>query len=502
MKVVSYTRTTTCRPGVTESPPDIISIQNQHIQNYAKAHGWKIEGKYSDRKNDPNENGGFERMLSDGMQRKFDVVIVDSIFRAGKDLWNAKEVLLQTFTYANIVFVVVEDDFDGTTCTKEEAEAYFTEKYKIYRQDHIRHQCRERNRKGIINWNDLIYGYRFSDDQTEMVIDEKTAPVVKRIFTMYADGKTSGEIAKALTEEKILKPKAMQQTRAKVVDPYIWSTQTINRMLGKSTYAGYWTKTVYGVSCEFTNEPIVSTELFDKVQAILKTNQSKSASRKPVERNRYAGIVCDSRDGFCLHLRTIRSGLKYFAYARNQRGRGGNRHVLLSDVDTAVRNALVTAKNQSTAISEKIRTQGKAYAEQRIARMKESYHTHALLIAEQERERVEAQKKYAEGLITAEDLQKTEERNLALIQKLEKEFLAFPEKVKRVEIAFGDANPWVVLMNTWDPVLPLSREVLNRYVARVELDQLTTITVILRESEWFRELPEEWREQKDGKEEP
>ena len=57
-------------------------------------------------------------------------------------------------------------------------------------------------------------------------------------------------------------------------------------------------------------------------------------------------------------------------------------------------------------------------------------------------------------------------------------------------------------MKTWDPELPLNREVLHRYVERIELDQLTTIQVILKEEEWYLLLPKEWRDETDGEEEP
>ena len=109
MRYVSYTRTTACIPG--DIPANIITEQNERIKHFAKEHGWKIQEKYSDRKKDPNENTGFEKLLRDGMQRKFDGVIVDSIFRTGRGIGNAREVLYQTFYYAGINFAVVEDDF-------------------------------------------------------------------------------------------------------------------------------------------------------------------------------------------------------------------------------------------------------------------------------------------------------------------------------------------------------------------------------------------------------
>ena len=48
MRIVSYTRTTSCYPGA-DIPANIITEQNNRIKDYAECHGWKIsESKGSD----------------------------------------------------------------------------------------------------------------------------------------------------------------------------------------------------------------------------------------------------------------------------------------------------------------------------------------------------------------------------------------------------------------------------------------------------------------------
>ena len=193
MRLVSYTRTTTCYPGKLSSDASITE-QNERIGEYARLHGWRISEKYSDRKKDQMENSAFEKLLADGMQRKFDAVIVPSVYRAGKDLWGAKEVLLQTFHYAGIGFVIVEDDFISIGKPNHEAEKYFDEKYSQFRQETIRYRVNQRNRNGILSWNDVKYGYKLTDDY-KLVIDPETAPVVKRMFELCASGMHPARIA-------------------------------------------------------------------------------------------------------------------------------------------------------------------------------------------------------------------------------------------------------------------------------------------------------------------
>ena len=493
MRAVSYTRTTSCFPGETDYPADVIAIQNRHIADYAKANHLKLMDKYSDRKKDNHENSAFEQLLADGMQRKFDIVIVDSIFRAGKDLWNAKEVLLQTFHYAGIAFVVVDDGFDSTGKTNDEAEAYFAEKYKEYRKEHIQYQVKERNRKGILSWNDLVYGYQMNDDNTGILVDPDTAPVVKRIFTMYAAGTSAAVIAETLRAEKVLTPKAVKGTKAEIQDPYRWSALTVTRLLTKTVYAGYWTKTVHGVSCEHTNEPIVPQALFDQVQKIVEETRASAPPRKPMTLNRYAGLVCDNKEGFCLHLRRIKSGLEYFVYGKDQRKRGGDKHVLVSDVDAAVREELGRQKELAFRIRDMIRREGPDRVDALRGDLKKNYIVHAMMIAEQDKERMARYSEAAAADIT-EEAAALEGGESDLTEIYETVFQEYPEKAERIKTTYSEDNPWLKLMLTWDESSELGKEVLQKYVSRIVLDQLTTIMVELKEQEWLLELPVEWRE--------
>lgn len=493
MRAVSYTRTTSCFPGDMDYPADVIAMQNRHIADYAKTNHLKLVDKYSDRKKDDRENSAFEKLLDDGMQRKFDVVIVDSIFRAGKDLWNAKEVLLQTFHYAGISFAVVEDGFDSTGKSNEEAEAYFAEKYKEYRKEHIRYQVKERNRKGILSWNDLVYGYQMNDDNTGILVDPDTAPVVKRIFTMYAAGTSAAVIAETLRTEKVLTPKAVKGTKAEIQDSYRWSALTVTRLLTKTVYAGYWTKTVHGVSYEHTNDPIVPRELFDLVQKKVEEARALAVPRKPITSNRYAGLVCDSKDGFCLHLRRIKSGLEYFVYGKDQRKRGGDKHVLVSDVDSAVRKELGRQKELAIRIRDMIRREGPDRVDALIGDLKKNYIVHAMMIAEQEKKRM-ARYSEADAADITEEAAALESGESNLTEIYETIFQEYPVKANRIQTVYSEDNPWLKLMLTWDEGSELEKEVLHKYVSRIVLDQLTTITVELKEQEWLSELPVEWRE--------
>lgn len=123
MRCVSYTRTTSCKED-GKIPADIIKQQDQHIQEYLKKQGWTLSAKYCDRKKDTEENTAFEELTKDGIDRKFDMVVVDSIDRCSRTISCADDVLVKTFVPAGIHFAVVQDEFISIGKTKEELYEY------------------------------------------------------------------------------------------------------------------------------------------------------------------------------------------------------------------------------------------------------------------------------------------------------------------------------------------------------------------------------------------
>ena len=79
MKWVSYTRSISSRIG-EENPSNTIAEQNERIARYLKKCGCSVSEKYSDRRRTAEATEGFDKLVQDGMARKFDAVVVDSIF--------------------------------------------------------------------------------------------------------------------------------------------------------------------------------------------------------------------------------------------------------------------------------------------------------------------------------------------------------------------------------------------------------------------------------------
>lgn len=144
----------------------------------------------------------------------------------------------------------------------------------------------ENARKGYRNGGFPIYGYKnvrvFDEKEnpkTKYEVNEAEAKVVKLIFELYAKGNGLKNIVMELAGRKI-KPRSGTY----------WSKSTVANILRNETYIG-WTvfnkrdKKTIGrqfkpknewIIIKNTHEPIVSQELFDKVQKLIEERQPKN----------------------------------------------------------------------------------------------------------------------------------------------------------------------------------------------------------------------------------
>ncbi|MCL2774326.1 MAG: recombinase family protein [Oscillospiraceae bacterium] len=93
--------------------------------------------------------------------------------------------------------------------------------------------------------NSAIYGYRKSpEDKNKWLIDEEAAPIVRRIFQMTIDGNGPYQIARMLTDEKILRPTTYFALRdgydiPHPDDKYNWGGRSVQNILDKPEYMGH-----------------------------------------------------------------------------------------------------------------------------------------------------------------------------------------------------------------------------------------------------------------------
>ena len=103
-----------------------------------------------------------------------------------------------------------------------------------------------------------LYGYQVENGKT--VIHSEESEVVKRVFSLYVEGKTLNSIATMLTEEKV----------AYFQDEVKWNKNTINRMIENEKYMG---NEVY--------PKIISPSLFNQAKTVKEKKSCKQEKHTP-----------------------------------------------------------------------------------------------------------------------------------------------------------------------------------------------------------------------------
>jgi hypothetical protein len=136
------------------------------------------------------------------------------------------------------------------------------------------------------------YGYlKNPKDKHKFVIDKEASYIVKKIFNMILLGKSRKEIAKHLNSKNVLTPSLYKLSKENINNEDLirskkWSAEIVNRILRNETYVGtliqniktkpnYRTDKLVDVDkskwivTKNHHEPIISKEIYDKVQDIL-----------------------------------------------------------------------------------------------------------------------------------------------------------------------------------------------------------------------------------------
>ena len=262
MKCVSYTRAASwARLEGSES----IQEQNEAIASWVIRHeGFEIIKKYSDRKQDVTAQDGFMEMIKDGMERKFDCVVIKNVAFIASNMRTVRYHLLDTLYAAGIHLAVVDDDIDTSKMDKQEVIAYFEKKKFDNHGDIFRKWLSER-KEGFVLSNSIPYGYARKDGEDVLVKDNAVSAIVDEIFKRTFAGEAAEHICGWLNWENIDTP---HDYHKKVFGKEIvggrgyWDAVKLRRIIRNPAYTGAAVDGKQHVVARQMNEAYVTEEQF------------------------------------------------------------------------------------------------------------------------------------------------------------------------------------------------------------------------------------------------
>ncbi len=314
-----------------ENKGDSNSIQNQRaiLEKYAKDNGFEniqifIDDGYSGVSfNRPD----FQRLLEMMEQGKVSTLITKDLSRLGRNYIEVGNYTEMLFPRWNVRYIAVNDNYDSLYSEGNEFAPFknlFNEWFARDTSKKIRAVVKAKAERGERVSTQIPYGYKKDPDvKGHLLIDEETAPIVRRIFELCAQGMGPTNIGNVLRDEKIFKPtirryheQGIYGTVTDTDKPYGWTAETIGRILKNEVYLGhtincrtrvisYKDKRQVDVPkseqyrFENTHEAIIDQETWDAVQ---KVREGKRRRNNMGELDKYSGLLYCSDCGSKLYF--------------------------------------------------------------------------------------------------------------------------------------------------------------------------------------------------------
>ena len=264
MRAVIYARYSS--DNQTESS---IEGQLRECMEFADQTGLEVIGNYIDRAYSAKTDNRpeFQRMIKDSYKRAFDAIIVWKLDRFARNRYDSAH--YKTLLKKNGVKVIsaketITSGSEGILL--ESVLEGMAEYYSAELSEKVVRGMTENALKGKNNGGQVTFGYMI-DDAMYFHPHPTTAPIVKEIFTLYADGKTIKQIVDYLNEKKITTIRGGKMT-----------INIVQRMLSNRRYIGEYKfrDTVIPGAIP----ALVPIQLFERVQQRLVINKRAPARHK------------------------------------------------------------------------------------------------------------------------------------------------------------------------------------------------------------------------------
>lgn len=238
------------------------------------------------------ERQGFQDMMYDVYNGKVNCIIVKDLSRFGREYIEMGDYLEKIFPLIGVRFIAINDHYDNNVTSFDISVPIKNIINTLYAKDLSKKSAaalRIKQQNGEFIGTYASYGYMKSkEDKHKIVIDEETAPVVKMIFEWKAQGFSYASIGRKLYDMGVMPPCRYRYDKGilkgkRYSEIVFWSQRTLKTILENEVYIGNMvqgrrkSRFFEGMNevkvdkqdwsvVKNTHEPIISQELFDKVQ--------------------------------------------------------------------------------------------------------------------------------------------------------------------------------------------------------------------------------------------
>lgn len=286
-----------------------IEGQLKTCYEFARKQGYTVIAEYIDRalSGTTDNRPQFLKMIEDSNKKHFDGVLVYQLDRFARNRYDSatyKAKLKKNGVRVYSARENITDDASGILV--EGLLESMAEYYSAELSQKIRRGMDINAEKCLCTGGNIALGYKVIDKQ--FYVDEATAPIVQRVFELYANGKTVTEICDILNAEGIKTSRGVA-----------FNKNSLRTILKNKRYIGIYTYKDKEIPDGIPR--IIDDDLFYKVAKIMETNKKAPAKAKAKEEYLLTTKL------FCGHCKemmrgyggTGKLGKRYYYYACNGR---------------------------------------------------------------------------------------------------------------------------------------------------------------------------------------
>lgn len=317
-----------------------IVTQKRMLTDYVKERGWDLAETYIDDgySGTTFDRPAFQRMLKDIEHGYIDCVITKDLSRLGRNYAKTGYYTEEYFLEHGVRYIAVNDNVD-TMKDDNDIAPFKNILNEMYAKDisrKIRSARAVNAKQGKFLGSKPPFGYtRCPSDKHKLIIDEKPAQIISRMFEMFASRDSGRHISEVFNNEGILSPRAYFYQQIGRENPLnesmTWNSNTVMQLLKNQVYIGNMVQGKRRVTSfktksravvpeedwivvEDTHEAIVGKDVWARVQQKIASGKSPRVT-KSGEISLFAGVARCADCGAAMTINTKQyGGRTYYIY--------------------------------------------------------------------------------------------------------------------------------------------------------------------------------------------
>lgn len=465
----------------------------------------------------------FISMMEDIKAGKVNCVIVKDLSRFGRNYIESGRYIEKIFPYLGVRFISITDNIDSISSLDSTTELMIPFKNLMndaYCRDisiKVRSHLDIKRKNGQFIGSFAPYGYiKSPENKNQLIVDEQTANVVRRIFDWKLEGMSGGRIADKLNELGVPTPYQYKQMNGEKFycgyqkhTEMRWSAATVNHILRNEVYTGALIqgktyspnykvrkrmkkKESEWIRCENNHEPIITKEDFQLIREMFLTDTRVSPEEEALYL--FSGLVKCGWCGGNMTRKTVTVNGKKYVYlvcAENKKKNNckNNKAISIQKFEEVIRKVI-------NLHIEKVFDMNNMLNAVKIT----PFNRYVLgkmngIILEKEKD-IEKKNNYiktaygdyVDGILSKREYDELKEFFQESIQNLHKAIQAIQQEKKQQEKNQGERTGWIKEFLEYRGFQKLSRKLLLKLVEEIRIYDKDRIEVVFKFQSEYEEI--------------